>query len=277
MDFVKATNHEYEHMLKHGICRTTFISLRKARKALSAFFFFLLAIFSVYYAINPTLGNFAISVIGLAEITTGIFLAPISGFIVATGITILFVIMYLIFSPVTRLLHYGVARKNFLHKVGQLERAQYEQLITEYSGKKQIKVYYDKRKKIIGSGKIYVTDNFLFVPGLLLITREEVGNVKIAVSRFNIAGTGSYLKKTKIKFMSKGTEHSYIRPNNSLSAILAELRAERTVASKASLLPVKFDYDESPETAEHIMAWFWQCELDDPSLSERTSEIITEY
>jgi len=132
-------------------------------------------------------------------------------------------------------------RKSFVAKVKQLDSVQHEMLLDEYPTARKIPIFYDKRKRVAGAETIYVTENFLFVPGLFLINREEIRDVILYGAEFR---TG--------------------RVKSIFSFILED-------QSKQNMM-LYYSYRICPETAEQVMAWFWQCEPDDPTLPERTKQ-----
>jgi len=130
--------------------------------------------------------------------------------------------------------------KRFVAKVEQLTPAQYEAILSEYPTARKIPIYYDQRKKILGSEAIYVTSNFLFVPGLFLIERDEIENIILYGKEY-----GVFLPQAIFSFTLKNQ-------------------------SKQNLL-IAYRYFICPETAEQVMAWFWGCAPDDPKLWGRTN------
>ena len=151
---------------------------------------------------------------------------------------------YIIPTPQALRIYYK-SREKFLAKVQQLPPEQYELLLFEYPTAKKIPIYYDRWKLIRGSEAIYVTPNFLFVPGLFLIEREEIE--EIILHEMNVL---------------------YYKPQVVFSFTLKN-------QSKQHLM-VAYSYSTCPETAEQIMAWFWGCDPNDPKLWMWTSDWFNE-
>ena len=244
MDFLEITSSEYNDIIKNLLWRTPFIHQWATRGALSTFFIIWLfsAVFVGYYIqeFMDILATFRV----IANLGT-ILNAVLFGFVLAFAFCALYSILTVIFTPV-RKLRYVRAHEVFVAAVRRLTEPQYDALLTEYPCRKKIEVYYDKKRKLIGSGVIYVTNNFLFVPGLLLVCREDLKEIKIIHGVKQIYRTGT--KITKIRFVF--------------------------TRFPSVLLPIKYDYENSPHTALQIMAWFWQCNPNDPALPRRLDTVF---
>jgi len=134
--------------------------------------------------------------------------------------------------------YYQESHEEFVSKVQQLGASQYEQLSSEYPSAKRISIYYDRGKRLLGSEMIYVTDHFLFMPGLFLINREDIDEISVSGPRAAHEFTTTFTFALKEQSKQK--------------------------------LTMCYRYKICPETAEQIMAWFWQCDPSDPTLPERT-------
>lgn len=121
-----------------------------------------------------------------------------------------------------------------------MDETQRKALLSEYPEAKKILIYHDVKKKIVGTVRIYVTKNFLFVPGLLLAGKDEISKI-VAFNAFTPA-------ITTFVFYCKN-----------------QPRKE---------LVLYYRFKVCPETAEQIMAWFWNCNSDDVELKEKVRNII---
>jgi len=165
---------------------------------------------------------------------------------------------------------YKKSNEAFVSKVKKMSDVQTERLMTEYSNREKILIYYGQKKKKLGSAAIYVTDNFLFIPGLLLVLREELEKIELVNIYATLRGR-DLLVWTALFPISRNTE------KKGLVNIKCVTRIDFVSLGIATIFPLDYNYGESPKTAEQIMAWFWQCEQNDPALSERTKSLVTDY
>lgn len=250
MDFIEVTKPEYKQMLKGLLWRDPFIRIWNPRFAIPVL----------------VLVWIALAALGLEG---GALIAVMAGFlgVFAVILTGLFVCLFVSFF---RSLGYRRSNKKFVSKVNQLSEYQAEKLLSEYPRRRKIRmlynrVYNNKKRKLLSSAIVYTTDNFLFIPGLFLICRDELDGVEI----FDLPGSRVTGVGTFVDFTLKGEAPTQL-PHPTL--IPHPVRLPSTVR-----LPLDYIYRESPETAEQIMAWFWQCDPDSPGLSERTKKLMTEY
>ena len=149
-------------------------------------------------------------------------------------------------------------------------------MLSEYPTAKKVDFYFDRSKGILGVERIYVTDNFLFIPGLFVINRSEIENILIRNPEGDngkefvfllISPLGKILDGDRfIKMYQKVSSeaHQYrIHPETGKLTYLSKDDSEE-------MFRLDYSYDVHPETAEQIMAWFWQCDPNDPTLPERT-------
>ena len=142
---------------------------------------------------------------------------------------------------------YFMSNKRFRTQVGLLSPAQNEMLLAEYLSSRKIEIPDYGRKALVKPVGIYLTENFLFIPGLLLELREYLTDVHVQ---------SSYNKK------KKNSRIYFYAMNHDKDKVYLYL------------LPIAFSHQQSPEIAEQIMAWFWQCDPTDPGLSQRVNDIV---
>ena len=179
-----------------------------------------------------------------------VILALLAWFICAA---ISFLIARIVAAPFQRITYFEYHRK-FVSVVKQLTRDQTERLLSEYPDRKKIEAYRDG--KILTSPTIYVTDNFLFIPGLFLVARENLGEILIIELTSALPPRGGVSVKSGyngVSFLSK--EYQLTRSSDYIIP-----RAE---------LPISYNPTLAPEIGEQIMAWYWQCDPDDPLHPER--------
>ena len=117
-----------------------------------------------------------------------------------------------------------------------------------------------------------MTDNFLFVPGLLLVLREELDEIKIVENYFSF----------RVRDLLFGILPLFPLPelNRKKGGFfnIKTVTSFEFVSKGVSLrFPLDYSYRKSPETAEQVMAWYWQCDTKTPGLSERVAGLITKY
>ena len=246
MDFIELTNAEYKQILKRLIWRTPFIQLW-GMPIVRLLFFIVLAICVLAAYSDADIIRFFDPVfvgIGIGD-EWGTLHAVLSGISMTLAFwTAAALLVMLLLIPRRR--HHVRYRKNFLETVGRLDTCQTEKLLSEYAARKKIELYYSKTKRVAGSGALYITENFLFVPGLFLVSRHEVEKVEVTRAFIFIGSIRIPTSITLIYFHFKSAKPQY--------------------------LPLDYKYKKSPETAEQVMAWFWQCDPNDPMLSQRTKD-----
>ena len=138
--------------------------------------------------------------------------------------------------------HFSRYHRSFISKVNQLTPAQTQELLSEYPNRKRIDVYYGfdihygVLKKKLSPLAIYVTDNFLFVPGLFLIMREEIGNISCVSG---VDEEGNEKRITRVEFQ------------------LRERRKRLFIYYTPTIkLPMMYDRKYSAETGEQILLWW---------------------
>ena len=247
MDFMKLTNPEYKNTRKQLIWRSTFIHIWRGKGARWFYLFFLLL------GLVPVVIAYFDPAYSIFEMLFMSFL-----FVFGVALAILTLTLCLVLH---RKWHYNKFNREFVAKTKRLTKDQTELLLSEYPNRKKIKIYYDRKKTTLGSAAIYVTDNFLFIPGLLLIIRDELKEIKIT--------------QLYVDFSPMGTPPDS-RAGKGLINIKSITRIEFfRIGAPSIRSPLwEYRYHRSPETVEQIMAWFWQCGADDPRLSERTKALI---
>ena len=138
---------------------------------------------------------------------------------------------------------YRAHHENFISKVKALSHEQHTKLLSEYPAAMEIKIYHDKKKWIKGSEAIYVTDNFLFVPGLFLVSRHDIEDIFITSPQRRKYWQSSFT------FLLKDQSRQFI--------------------------DVIYDFRICPETAEQVMAWFWQLDPNTPEIPEKVKSWYT--
>ena len=188
-----------------------------------------------------------VGVFVLAGIVVGVMRETVT-LVSVTLTTLLFLMLRpgVVFLGVLSMLfsYYPRSRKIFISKVKGLDSPQYEQLLSEYSNARRVNIYYDRGKRLLGSDVIYVTEHFLFIPGLFLMSREEISEISILGRRVSHEPTTTFLFSLKDQSEQK--------------------------------LILYYRYKDCPETTEQIMAWFWQCDPDESDLQERTKVFVKE-
>ena len=246
MDFIELTKPEYKRMLRRLVWRTPYIRVwTRWYTILGLMICWTLATSLAYY--DPEIQAFFADIysnMGIGH-TPGVHLSIIEGALIII-VFILILHLFFLYAIPSRVRLYKNSNRIFVSEVMKLNNAKMEKLLCEYPDKKRIEAYYGKKKKTAMSASIYTTENFLFVPGLFLIYREEIEDIKIIDDCLNFA-LFKVKTATVFRFLSKG---AFVT------------------------LTLDYNYDESPETAEQIFAWFWQCDLNDPTLPERTKSLI---
>jgi len=248
MGFIELTNSEYKQIVKNLTWRTSYLTLWKFLMPLSLF---------------------------TAVILIPFYSSFLSSIMIASLVVFAVHVFYLLFTPF-RILRYKKMHRAFISRVEQMNSHEYEALVSGFPSRKKIEIYKNRKKEPSSPGAIYVIDNFLFVPGLLLVRREELEDIKLTIEKVRLVGSSRDIRISRIHFFSK-PGNSCAEPSL-MTKILhgsGSMRAE--LEARSVRLPLKYNYDKSPETAEQIMAWFWQCDPNSPDLSERTRNLITEY
>jgi hypothetical protein len=177
--------------------------------------------------------------------TDGVGPALLGGLMAAIATVVFFHIAELLAVSFRRS-KYIKLHKIFVDKVNQLDDLQAKMLLNEYSNRERIEIIYYKKTMTTGSASVYKTKNFLFIPGLFLIRRDEIVEIRVVDAAVGTSPFGD--KDTRIMFRLKRGEPTH--------------------------LPLDYSYDESPKTLEQIMAWFWQCDPNDLTLPNRVKGIV---
>ena len=261
MDFIELTNPEYKRSLGRLIWRTPIARLLRSKWAIP-FLLFCLALGTLLTYTDDEIQSL-FSNLGIGY-EVGMPQALLGGFLFVFALVLLGFCVYLFCLPMRRR-PYVEYRKKFISKVNQLNSLQTKTLLSEYPSRKKIEIYYDKKKKTTGSVAIYVTDHFLFIPGLLLVPREEVDEIKVSELYWNISSR------------SLSPIRQYFLDTNRKGAINVKVVTRFEFISEGTdpiYSPMDYDYSVSPETAERVMAWFWQCDPNDPGLKERVGRFV---
>ena len=238
--FVQTTDFEYKQMLKQLLWRDPLMKLLKSRETIP---YFILS-FALIIALEVFEGNmlvrsiFGMQSTGLASLISPAFLGTLLGFLAIMIFQVLMV-------PI-RKRRFAHARKTFLAILAQLNEEEIKALLLEYPSRKRFGIFYNRKKGRMTSGVIYVTDSFLFIPGLLLIPRRKLEEIKLIFDHSAAIGTDWFepTGRSEIQFILEG-----ILP---------------------IVFPLKHNYHKSPETSEQIMAWFWQRDPNAPEIPIRT-------
>ena len=244
MELIELTNPEYKHMLRKLVWRTPFWKLWRILGPLSVFIFLL-------ELANPASIGMTFWIILAANVLC-LLLAPL------------------------RIRRYSKMHAGFVSRIKQLNKSEYEALLSEYQARKSIHIFKNKKQEVSKPEIIYATDNFIVVPGLLLVHREELADVRLTVEKLRIAGYWNDVRISRIHFVLKNPpvcakSAKLINALEGLDTLPGYLKTQ------AKRLPFKYSYDKSPETAEQIMAWFWQLDPNDPTLPERVKKLVIEY
>jgi len=162
---------------------------------------------------------------------------PIVVIVLLPVLTALFLGVALTVLSIIFLLPNSIAKhRKFISYVKHLDSKKNAMLLSEYPEARRIYIYYDKKNKILGTETIYVTKNFLFVPGFFLVCWDDIEEVFV---------------------------HGPTRTGTTVFVFLLKNKLE-------SDLEVYYRFRISPGTAEQVMSWFWQCDPSDPALPEKT-------
>ena len=244
LTFVQAIDLEYKQMLKQLLWRDPFIKILKSRETIP---YFILSIVLII-ALEVLEGNMLVRLI-LGIRSTG-FISLILVAFLGAFLGFLALILFQVLMIPIRKRHLAQAHKRFLAILARLDEEDTKKLLTEYPSRKRFGVAYNRKKGHMTSGVIYVTDSFLFIPGLLLIPRESLEEIKLIFDHSTARGTDWF----------EPTGHSEIQ--FILEGILP------------IVFPFKHNYHKSPETSEQIMAWFWQRDPNAPEIPIKTRRAI---
>ena len=252
MNFIERTRPEYQKMRRTLVWRAPFITLWRFLLPLSLF---LLLLELTYIASHQTGAWLTLWLIFIANA------------------------LCLLLIPF-RFRRLAKAHVAFCEKVKHLTAAQQEGLMGTYETRRKADVYTRKKgakkRKASNGAAIYLTDDFIFVPGLMLLFHEELADIKLTIAKQSIAGWPVPIRTSRIYFVLK---HPSISPKEAkkIDFLYGLGSFEGYLKANAVQLPLKYSYDKSPETAEQILAWFWQKDPLDPTLAFRTKQIVLEY
>ena len=178
-------------------------------------------------------------ILGITFLSTGlIFTFPLLtriGALLVLPITISYLSTWFLLLP-----YFFLHNRRFFVKLNHLSDLEREVLVAEHPTARVLPTYYDKKRKFRGAQSVYITDSFLYVPGLFLAVKEEIED--IVVSRFNFMDRG----EVELKFSF------HLKDNTT------------------QILHLKHRYEFFPETIEQMMAWFWGMDPEDSGLPYRT-------
>jgi len=159
------------------------------------------------------------------------------------GLWPIYIICGILWQIVKRagLFAYLKAHKRFVAQVNALETEQYEMLLSEYPSAKKVEIYYDRKKKKLSPLAIYLTDGFLFVPGQLLIPRKEIKEISY--------DQRSHTGGMELVFFLKSQDFGF---------------------------SIDYHYPYYPKTMEHVLAWFWKRDPNDPKLRKKVKDWYVE-
>jgi len=242
--FVKATDSEYRQMLKQLLWRDPFVKLLKSKETIP----YLILSVGLIILLEVLEGNMLVrSILGIHN--TGFSSLVLVAFLGASAGFLALILFQMLMAPI-RKWRFTQARKIFLAILAQLDQEEAKRLLSEYPNRKRFGISYHRKKKRMTSGICYVTDSFLFIPGLLLIPRERLEEIKLIFDHSTAMGTDWFepTGHSEIQFILKG--------------------------GFPIVFPLKHNYHKSPETAEQIMVWFWQCDPNAPDIPIRTRRAI---
>ena len=252
MSFVSLTDPEYKRILKKLMWRSPFVKLWTTKKLFWLFIFFWIAFtVSIYTNIDSLVRLFVF--LGL-DYEVGISGALFRGFLIACVFIAGIHIIWLLDVPF-QWARYKKAHTHFVSCASPLNKAQMDALMSEYPNRKRIEIIYHKRTRMPASACIYITDSFLFVPGLLLVFRQEIEEILIV----NTTRDNNRYRPTAFVLPETKTHIEFLTINGAIEC-----------------LPFEYSHNHSPRTAEQVMAWFWQCDDDDSEIPEKTRNLIEE-
>ena len=244
--FAETVAPEHRTMERRLIWRDPFVKLLRSRETVP---YFIVAVFLVILLeeLDPRGGWITALTPGVSgDGVVDTILAAFFAAFVCFGALFLF---QLLMVPVRKRQLAG-AHKDFLAMLRQLDDDQAAALLAEYPARKSFGVFYHRKKGRKTSGVVYVTDSFLFIPGLLLAPREMLEDITLIFDQHGGRGVDWF----------ETSGHSEIR------FVFPDVFPV--------VFPLRHNYHKSPETAERIMAWFWQFDPDDPGVSVRTRQAI---
>ena len=255
MDFIELTNPEYKQMMRNLRLRDPVEQMWKSFWVWLLFLLFWAFTWSIMYTENLPIGMREEGFFGPPQGMLHLAIASLSMVLmfwcVMTLLNMVISIPKLFTYDNPFVLFYFLHRRRFIKTVKALDARQHKKLLSEYPSRKKIDTYYDKRKRIAGSEKVYVTENFLFMPGLFLIARDELDELEVE----------------KMDFDPDFSFHKMFATHNTIRFSVEE-------TDNWLYLPLNYKFKQSPETAEQIFAWFWQCDPNDPKLPERVRDTI---
>ncbi|MCL2042603.1 MAG: hypothetical protein FWG89_00535 [Treponema sp.] len=194
-------------------------------------------IFIASFGFSPIVGSVLAGII----MTVVFFLA---------GIMFYLFIYFVFFAPFMKLGRINRHRK-FRAQFNLLDATQKEMLLREYPERKIVDTMKHTGNKDMDTppGSIYLTENFIFVAGLFLMFRENINDVQLRIAKNLSAAVVDYY--TKGQNGKKGKRYSL------------------------PLILLHYSPKHAPHALEEIMAWYWQCDSDDPDLRKRMDSIIT--
>jgi len=153
MEFIELTNPDYKRLAVRRVLISPFITPLWRYKAI---LFSLILLASVYLALRYGIDRSDI---------------PASVMILQPVFWVALIIFYVL-DIIGAVIGLIVDRSLFVTKVKQLEGAQYQALLSEYPNAVELDICSDKKKRLAGIRRIFVTDSFLYVPGLFLVSRN---------------------------------------------------------------------------------------------------------
>ena len=216
----------YEHLTNHKYIEGSYLD-------------FILHIFNFItsFGFSPVVGSVLVGII-----MTVVFLIAI--------IMFLLFVYFILFAPFRKIGKINRNRK-FRAQFNLLDATQKEMLVREYPSRKKVNTMKHTGNKEIDTppGSIYLTEKFLFVPGLFLMFRENINDVKIRIAKDKSV--------TVVDFYAKGQ------------------KGKREKRYRLPLILLHYSIKHAPQALKQIMAWYWQCESDDPGLPKRMDNVIT--
>ena len=216
MNFVDMMNREYNHTRT----RTVFFDpIIKTVKSLCPLLLCLIVVI-------------AANTFGLLAAETDLWVLLGALFVIA----IFYKVFVMAGGIIIRLRAYNRSNKSFISKVSSLSPDQYEALLREHASAMRIEIFFEAmRRRMPGAETIYLTENFLFIPGYFLVLREDIYEICLSDPLLNAKTTFTFVLKDNTKL----DLYLFCR------------------------------YRVSNDTLSQIMMWFWQCEPCDPTLPDR--------
>lgn len=257
MEFIKLMEKEYRQTYKRLVWYYPYTVFFRSRFAL------LLALFS-----------------GLVTLFLGYFVSRESllvlfkfGFLSALFSVFISIFFYFILA-LTASRRWSTYHKRFIQAGKHLSDTEIESLMNEGKNQKKMKMYLDKKQTILGA-ILYTTEHFLCIPGIMLISRNELYKVSIQQIRFRtwiivlfviLLITVPYIALFVFAYFY--AKDIFLKESSEKDIVINTIHF--TLYNGVLIkLPLNHFCKNPIESTRHIMAWYWKCDPNDPQLSKR--------